>query len=179
MGFCLTGTGATLNAAQSGLRFTSGEQTDPAGFKITSISGLGRSVAVIDNSDLSIAAGSPKKYCFGNIHDMRPLTVGIKINVDDITMFPDGAKDQTLAADNNIPFPMGEATDNDSDPTSLAVGNDFVLTFPTNQSSNTRLVFSGAFIDDSGIELVNNDRHRMTLQIQPDGEKFWWQGNAS
>lgn len=179
MGFCLTGTGATLASAESDLHFSTNE-TNGTAWGITSISGLGRSVAVIDNSDLSIPQGSPKKYCFANIHDLRPLTVGVKVNVDNTTIFPDGDEDQTASGGEKLPFEIGLKSDTTpSTPTNQTVGTDFVLTFPsTATGSNTRLVFSGAFIDDSGIALVNNDRHRSTLQIQPDGERFWWEGDS-
>lgn len=157
-----TGVSATLTNEDVNLKWN--VAAAPHGnWKVTRIGGLGRSVIVIDDSYLGIDAGKPKQYCFGDLHELSPITVDAQVDPDNTTIFP--TSDQTAG---NVPVPLGGAVS----------GTSWILTLPAASGNGTTLAFTGAIISDSGIELVNNDRLRSTFQVQPDGKTFTWNGNT-
>lgn len=154
----LTGVGGNLISTTGTTKYTTTES-----WKMTRIGGLGRSVTVIDNSHLGINAERSKHYVFADLYDLRPITVELLIDPDDTTVF-DTVTDTNLdtGPDHDVPFNLG-------------VTGDFVLTFPTAAATSAAaLTFSGAIVDDGGVDMVNNDRLRTTIQIQPDGEDMDW-----
>jgi hypothetical protein len=157
---CLTGVGANLLSSTAGTKFTSSEN-----WLVTGIRGaFGRSVVVIDDSDLQIAKGRSKQYCFGDLYELRPVTVECKADPDDSNVWDD-VTDNGSTTVHDVPVVLGDLSG--TNPT-------FVLTMPTNQSTACTCTFTGAIVDDSGVDLVNNDRPRITFQIQPDGGTFTW-----
>jgi hypothetical protein len=154
---CLTGIGAILGTANTALKFPSSgaNQIIPR-----RISGLGRSVIIIDDSDLTLAENGPEQYCPGDLVQLRPISVDVKQDVDNTTVFATGAHGAAAQA---IPVPLGIGSGTTSP---------FILEFPSTLANGFKINFSGFFNDDSGIELVKTNRHNSTLQIQPDGQLF-------
>jgi hypothetical protein len=155
----LTGVTAKLTNADANIRWN---VTGSENWEITAIRGIvGRSLVVIDDSHLGLAKGDSMQYCFGDLHELRPITVDSKLNPDDTDVFPDAA-----TTDGSVPVKM------------ILPASNWVLTLPfAATASATTLVFTGAIVDDSGFDLVNNDRPRTTFQIQPDGKTFTWDSN--
>jgi hypothetical protein len=157
----LTGVTAKLTNEDTAIRWN--VAAAPTGnWEITAIRGIvGRSLVVIDDSHLGLTKGDSMQYCFGDLHELRPITVDSKLNPDDTDVFPNAA------------------TDNGTVPVKMALAaSSWVLTLPAASGNATILTFSGAIVDDSGMDLVNNDRPRTTFQIQPDGKTFSWAGTA-
>jgi hypothetical protein len=153
---CLTGIGAIFTCSNASLNFPSGaNQIIPR-----RISGLGRSVIIIDDSDLTLAENGPEQYCPGDLVQLRPISVDVKQDVDNTTIFPTAAHGAAAQA---VPVPLG---------ISSGTVSPFTLQFPSTETTGFTITFSGFFNDDSGIELVKTNRHNGTLQIQPDGQLF-------
>lgn len=155
---CQTGVGATLASSDADLKFTAGL------YKIRSMSGLVRSRGVIDNSHLGQTAGTLKLMCFEDLDNITPLSVDIQQDFDNTTVFP-----TSDTSDGSVPIKLGEVT---------TASSEFVLTLPSTSGNATDLTFSGAWVNDGGINLVNNDRVRAVYQAQPDGTTFTWNGNT-
>lgn len=157
----LTGVGASLVSTTAGTKFTATEA-----WKISRIGGLGRSVPVIDSSHLGISAQRSKHYVFGDLYDLRPITVECLVDPDDSNVWDsvdDTANpDVDTGPDHNMPLNLG-------------ISGLFTLSFPTTETTSpAKLAFTGAIVDDSGVELSNNDRLRTTFQIHPDGQQMEW-----
>jgi len=162
----LTGVTSSLLESQGTLKFTSTEA-----WKITRIGGLQRSVAVIDDSHLGLTQYSAKLYCFGDLVDLSPMSIDVHIDPDNTDIFE--ASSSTNSPNNAMetPIPLGVNLNTNVVTT---VTNFMVLTLPSTNTTAASLTISGAFISDSGFELVNNDRPRSTLQFHPDGRTFIW-----
>ena len=170
---CMTGVGVSLTTPDTSLKFGSTED-----YKVKRISGLGRSVIVIDDSHLGLPKNGPMRYCFGDLVELRPLTVECLQDPDNTTRFEavgTGATNAAISTTEMIeamrqPLPLGDVT---------AVATPFILTFPSEKATAAVLYFTGAFIDDGGVDIAQGDRLRNTFQIQPDGNQFVWTAAAA
>lgn len=164
MACCLTGVGATLVCANTALKFSATEA-----YRITRISGFGRSVAVLDDSHLGLTKNGPMNYCPADLVSLRPMTVEVRQCPDNTDRFT-AQTDAATSMYNPIPLGLASGT---------ATNSYFTLTFPSTNTTAAKLNFSGFFIDDAGFDLSMRDRINGTFQIQPDGQTITWTAAAS
>jgi hypothetical protein len=166
---CATGLGGSLIAAgsETDTKFTT------TNFKVRGISGGGRTLTVIDDSHLGQSRGRPMLKCYGDLFEWEPFVVDAQLDTENLTLFADvdegGTTPNTTVYTNRIDNPVLLGVPDDDTPPL------FALTIPTiTLLTSPVLVFSGAIIRDSGYNFTIPDRNRITLTIQPDGQKVDW-----
>ena len=129
---------------------------------------LDKSVNVINNSHLGIAAGEPERVCPGDLVTYAPIVVDVIQDFENTSRYPDAD------SGSETPIPLGTETG-----TTTTDWFIYTLKGGTATTNFATLKHSGFIARDSGIELVTNRTDPPTAQftIRVDGESdIVWNG---
>jgi hypothetical protein len=160
-----SGQGSSFEAKLSTLKFLTGTEN----YKILRISPVfEREVAVIDNGDLSQAAGTASKTCPGDIVRVGQVTAEVEQDFEDTTRF----RDQIATAGIVNPLPIGLT----SGTATTAMFHLYLGGGSATGTNRANVMFSGFVQKMSGFGIEADTSKRVTevLTIQPDGDSIVW-----
>ncbi len=163
----LTGLGSSLIEETS-----TNTKLQAANFKVRSITGGGRSLSVIDDSHLAQTKGQGLHLCFGDLFSQEPFVLDCQMDTENVTIFSAINAGTTIDDVFDNPVHLGDYQ---------GTPEQFLLTLPVATfSTAAALTFTGAVIRDSGYNLVvDGDRPRVQLTVQPDMKTYSWTAPAS